>query len=106
YHNGQVKPNEAITRAEFATILQRAFHITASSEAVMFNDIEGHWASSSIQALAYKGILKGYADGAFKPDQPISKEEIVVIIARIIKLQAVSPKEQLVMLSDLDHAGA
>ena len=46
-----------------------------------FSDITGHWAMEKIIALSDKGIISGYPDGTFKPDSPITREEVCKIVA-------------------------
>lgn len=49
-----------------------------------FKDVpETHWAYKAIEALAEQGILNGYEDGTFKPEQPVTRAEIATIISRI-----------------------
>lgn len=45
-------------------------------------DYEGHWAQTSIQRWLDKGLLKGFEDGAVKPDQTITRAEFLAIINR------------------------
>lgn len=48
-----------------------------------FPDIKGHWAESAIKEAAKDGIVNGYEDGTFKPDQGITRAELAVIYQRI-----------------------
>ncbi|MNO13970.1 Extracellular endo-alpha-(1-_5)-L-arabinanase precursor [compost metagenome] len=50
----------------------------------------GHWAQSDFQAWADKGLITGYGNGSFKPDQAITRSEWVVLINRVFNLQAES----------------
>ena len=45
-----------------------------------FSDISGHWAESTIIKWQDKGILNGYEDGTFRPDDPITRAELAKII--------------------------
>lgn len=47
-----------------------------------FADIEGHWAKPYIEALAAKGILTGYQDGTFRPNEPVNRAQFAVIIQK------------------------
>lgn len=53
---------------------------------VLFNDIQGHWASASIERLEKLGIIKGDDKGNFNPDKPITRAETAVLIDRLLKL--------------------
>ncbi|QYX32883.1 S-layer homology domain-containing protein [Sphaerospermopsis torques-reginae] len=46
----------------------------------MFTDIENHWAKASILTAAAKNILKGYPDGTFRPDAPVTRAEFAAIV--------------------------
>lgn len=48
-----------------------------------FTDITGHWAESAIKQAANDGILKGYEDGSFRPDQPLTRAELAAIYQRM-----------------------
>lgn len=54
----------------------------AGGDAAGFTDLQGHWAREIIAPLARAGIVQGYPGGLFKPDQPISRLEFTVILAR------------------------
>ncbi|MBN2980357.1 Ig-like domain-containing protein [Cohnella algarum] len=51
-----------------------------------FSDIGGHWAQTAILEAAAKGIVTGYADGSFLPDQAISRVEFVAMLVRALGL--------------------
>lgn len=52
------------------------------------NDIKGHWAEPAINKLVEKGILKGYLDGSFKPENYISRAEFTFMLVKAIGLNA------------------
>ncbi|WP_438433772.1 S-layer homology domain-containing protein [Gorillibacterium sp. sgz500922] len=84
YGDGTFRPEAGVTRAEFARMLASALHVPAADSAVSgFRDTRGHWAAEPIAALADKGIVTGYADGSFRPDQRITRAEIVTVMARV-----------------------
>lgn len=47
------------------------------------NDITGHWAEDAIRWCMERGLLKGYPDGSFQPDKPVTRAEIAVILDRL-----------------------
>lgn len=49
-----------------------------------FADIKGHWASQEIMELANQGVVKGFPDGTFHPDVPISEEQFMSLIYRML----------------------
>lgn len=106
YQDGTFKPNHFVTRAEFATILNRSFDIQAGNASAALNDIENHWAKKDIRNLVSTGIIKGYADDRFKPNQQITREEMVVMLSRIVNLDALAKDEEKGRFDDLNHAYA
>ncbi|MFA9559328.1 S-layer homology domain-containing protein [Evansella sp. AB-rgal1] len=50
----------------------------------VLTDINTHWAKTNVEGLARKGILRGYPDATFKPDQNISRAEVMTVISRIL----------------------
>ncbi|MFM7561374.1 S-layer homology domain-containing protein, partial [Cylindrospermopsis raciborskii] len=56
------------------------------SNTTSFRDIENHWASLFIRALAQRRILNGYLDGTFRPDNPVSRGEFAAMMGAIINL--------------------
>ena len=83
YEDGTFKPNGNITRAEFATITARFFEATYDGEN-LFPDIEGHWAQDYINEAANAGIVDGYPDGTFRPQQLITRAEAMTMVNRTI----------------------
>lgn len=49
------------------------------------DDISGHWAEAQIRRCIERGLLKGYPDGSFQPDKPVTRAEIAVILDRLDK---------------------
>ena len=53
-----------------------------------FKDVaETHWAAKAIDELSEKGIIKGYEDGTFRPDEPISRAEVAVMLSRLMEVK-------------------
>jgi len=78
--NKKIK-NIFVTFISVLCVLLMPFSIQANASAVP-NDIEGHWAKNSIQTLVQSGIIDGYPDGSFKPEEYITRAEFSKIIAR------------------------
>jgi hypothetical protein len=88
YEDGTAKPDQEITRAEFVSILSRIFTVSGTKQ-VALNDVNNHWAQQAIDQFASAGVIGGYGDGTFQPNKTISREEMVVILSRIVNMQAV-----------------
>ena len=88
YNGGVFKPESAITRAEMATALSR---IAAKEGLIMngstktFSDVaDGKWYSSYIRQAVQYGLISGYTDGTFRPEQYITRAETVTMINRML----------------------
>lgn len=85
YPDETFRPKNPVTRAEFARILAKAFRFESGGQAP-FSDTRNHWAKNEISALAAKGIIQGYPDGKFHPNEKITRAEIVTMLTRVLKL--------------------
>ncbi|WP_341301991.1 cadherin-like beta sandwich domain-containing protein [Lysinibacillus sp. FSL H8-0500] len=56
---------------------------------VTFRDIEKHWAQEMIEALATQGIIQGYEDGTFRPNESISRQHVAALITRAFSFESV-----------------
>lgn len=89
YPDGSFKPDDTVTRAEFATMLVKAFELAPQSGKV-FADTNGHWAEDYIATAAANGLVSGYDSGAFGPDDLITREQIAVMIVKAARLTMTS----------------
>lgn len=85
YPDGTFAPENKISRAEFASVLVTAFKLEGS-QAKLFADTQNHWAKGVI-AIAYaNGIIGGYSDDQFGPDDTITREQMAVMVVKAAKL--------------------
>ncbi|NOU65362.1 hypothetical protein GC096_15110 [Paenibacillus sp. LMG 31461] len=61
---------------------------TDPSKQQSFVDVPKHWASEVISRAAAKGIVNGYADGSFKPDEPMTRMQFAAMLVRALGLKA------------------
>ena len=50
------------------------------------DDVSGHWAEESIRWCMEHGLMKGYPDGSFGPDKPVTRAEIATILKRLVAM--------------------
>ena len=76
------RDTDTITRAEMATIVSRIQGIdSASQTATSFSDVPAtHWASGFIAQAEGQGIVNGYGDGTFGPEDPVLFEQVVKML--------------------------
>ena len=92
YEDGSFRPDNTITRAEFATLSTRMLgmgdFVSTSSAASVFTDIMSggseHWASGYIKMAYDLGIVSGMGDGTFAPDNPVTYEQAVKMIVCVL----------------------
>ncbi len=93
YADGTFKPDKNITRAEFVTIIVKALDL-ATSKINSFSDIESHWAKDAISIAYANGIVKGFEDGSFKPNELITREQMATIVVNAFKLESKQSNKQ------------
>jgi len=87
YPDGSFKPQQTITRAEFATVLVKALGLQAQS-GKMFEDTTRHWAKDYIRTAYAADIIEGYDAEHFGPDDLITREQMAVMIIKATGLMA------------------
>ena len=86
YPDGTLRPNAAITRAEFAAIAAR-FDNDGDKTAAKFSDIATHWAKDEISIAYNNGWITGYPDGTFGPQRDITRAETMTLVNRVLNRQ-------------------
>jgi hypothetical protein len=83
-----------------------AIAIPALAQEVEFKDVPpDHWAAAAVKEVVAKGIMKGFPDGTFRGDQPVTRYELAVTLARFMRqveeslkdLKARTPKVSMVV---------
>lgn len=89
-NDGMFRPDDNITRAEFVSMAARVLGLdTSRTFNVTFKDVKSSdWFYGSVYAAAKNGMIKGYEDGSFKPNSPISRQEISYIMGNLLKESA------------------
>ena len=85
YPDGSFKPDGDISRAEFVSLIVKAFKLT-KAKGKDFDDISNHWAKDAILTANAHGIVNGYSDTKFGPDNPITREQMAVMIVKAASL--------------------
>lgn len=87
YGDGTFRPNAVLTRAQFCKMAVYAMDGSSElgrySTVTIFPDVKpSFWASSYINMAAKKGVIAGFADGKFKPNQTVTAGQAVTILMR------------------------
>jgi S-layer homology domain len=101
----QFKPDEKITREQFATELQKAFNPQPKQPAIQFKDIPQNSANKSdLKSANQSGFLAGYPHDIFKPQQSIPRVQVLVALASGLGLKpATNSQETLKIFKDADQ---
>lgn len=86
FADGSFRPDKSISRAEMVTLLVKAQQLSDEikpGQAGYSDVMPNYWAYKYIAAASNAGLAKGYADGAFRPEAPVSRAEACAFILRL-----------------------
>jgi hypothetical protein len=89
---GKFAPDQNLTRAQFATILTLALQLKPEGAVTSrFTDVQPDaWYAPYVELAAEHGLINGYGNGSFQPDQPVNRQEMVVMVIKAMGLQQVA----------------
>ncbi|MBE9016636.1 S-layer homology domain-containing protein [Chroococcidiopsidales cyanobacterium LEGE 13417] len=105
FPDGSFRPDEPVTRAQFAAIVSKAFPQQSNRNAIAFADVpEYYWAKDVIQTAYQTGFLAGYPNNTFLPEQSIPRVQVLVALANGLNLTAKAESSTLLDASYQDAA--
>ena len=85
YPDGEFKPGNNLTRVEFAALIRRFAKLEKTDQENPFPDLdESHWAYEDILALNASGLMQGYEDGTYRPENNITRAEVMTVVNKIL----------------------
>jgi len=82
FPDNNFRPEQPVTRAQFAAMVANAFQRAAVRGGVQFTDVpQNFWATNAIQQAYTRGFLAGYPGNRFEPNQNIPREQVLVSLA-------------------------
>lgn len=79
------KPGKLLLSLTLALVLiTPSFAVPTVARAATFKDINKHWAQAYIEKAVAKGLVKGFSDGTFKPDKPVTRAEFTAMANRML----------------------
>lgn len=79
FPDGTFKPEDPLTRAQYAAVISRAFELPRKRPAIAFVDVpQGFWAFPFIQEANQMGFISGFPDNSFRPNQNLTRVQAIV----------------------------
>lgn len=94
FPDGTFHPNDNITRAQFAAIAVKALNVPPNTGASSFNDVASkYWAANAIAAVSSAGLVTGFPNGTFAPEDKLTRAQALVILAKALGAGYSNPAE-------------
>ena len=82
FSDGSFRPDRAVSRAEFITIINRYFHLTEKTGISLSDVPENAWYRGELEIAAKSGYVAGNHTGSFNADEKVTRQEAAVIFAK------------------------
>ncbi|OWA35023.1 hypothetical protein B9G55_14915 [Saccharibacillus sp. O16] len=93
FQDGSFRPNQDMTRAEFAEVMVRGLGLKPQTGKARFSDVqEGDWYNEAILTASQYGLIEGFEDGTFRPQDNITREQAMQIMAKAMKVSGLKQK--------------
>lgn len=105
--DGTLDPNRTVTRAEFVAMVVRALGLAEKPQFSSYSDVGPNevWYAGAIGAASAAGLIEGYADGSFRPDAVVTREQMAVMLGRAVRYAGELPLQDASALERFtDHA--
>lgn len=90
--DGTFQPDQPVNRAQYASLIQGILPPEQRQEPIAFSDVGADfWAATAIDAAVKAGFLKGFPNGTFQPDQPVSHVQILASLTNGLQLSQPAP---------------
>ncbi len=92
FPDGTFKPDQSLTRAQYAALLAKAFELAPRREATVFKDVAAnYWAQPAIIKANRGGFLAGYPDSTFRPEQNLTRAQAIVSLVNGLQFTGGNP---------------
>jgi len=92
FPNGTFKPDDSLTRAQYAALLAKAFELVPRREATVFKDgAADFWVLGAISRANLAGFLAGYPDSTFRPAQNLTRAQTIVSLVNGLQFAGGNP---------------
>ncbi len=98
-------PDATVTRAELASMLANVTKLRNTQKNTTFTDVnDGMWFSNAVEIASEYGFITGYPDGSFAPNATITREELAVILSKVLTHSGYSSYDISVLTAYADYA--
>ena len=108
FPDGTFRPNDITTRAEVVAMFYRLLDEVGRRPIIItpsFSDVsQDAWYARFVKTLAGMGVITGYPDGTFRPNEPITRAELTALITRFVDAASVNANNRFTDLSDTHWA--
>ena len=80
-------PGHKLTRGQLCQLLYNLEDAPASGDSAFTDVADGAWFADAVDWAAFQGIVSGYGNGAFGPNDPITREQLTVMLYRYAQLK-------------------
>nr|WP_295974426.1 C40 family peptidase [uncultured Bacillus sp.] len=87
YSDGTFHPDENVTRAQAAVIINRVLKKQASTPSGFSDVSDSKWYAADVAAIKEAGIINGFSDGTYRPDANMTRAEMAVILQKAFNLE-------------------
>src|SRR6056297_393639 len=88
YSDGTFKPDASMTRAEFASVVNKTFGFNQTGGAGAYSDVsESDWYYGHAMKASAAGFMSGYPDGTFRPENRISRQEVAAVLVKLLQMK-------------------
>ncbi len=91
--DGYFRPDSTLTRAEFVTIINKMYLYYLEAESTFIDVEKKDWFYHDVQTGVRAGYIKGMGDGRFAPNEPVTREQVCVMLNSILKIEDVYMKQ-------------
>ncbi|MGF1535605.1 MAG: S-layer homology domain-containing protein [Elainellaceae cyanobacterium] len=102
FNDNTFRPDEPVTRAQFAAQLAQAFASQTPNETASYTDVDAdYWAADPIQQVSNANFMSGYPEGNFLPGESVTRLEVLISLASGLELsEPGAPQELLSVYTD------
>ncbi|MEA5618040.1 S-layer homology domain-containing protein [Cronbergia sp. UHCC 0137] len=96
FADGSYKPDQVMTRGQYAALVTAAFHPQPKRPAIKFTDVaKDYWAANAIEIAASGGFVGGFSDRTFRPEQNVQRLHVIVSLVNGLGLSATNQPNRL-----------